>query len=154
MVAGRVDFNCNSFTSDCVGFLTGGSIPSWIKGASRMSLRRSLTDTPHRLAFRLPFYTFRGRATAHHRRHVPPPDRSHACRRPTTNPRTCIVPPARRRRSRDGARASRLGIQHAVSQHDGRGRDPRLDEPGVIPQPTRVVPRRRRYVHVCGVRAV
>ncbi|KAH9002673.1 DUF862-domain-containing protein [Lactarius hatsudake] len=24
-------FNCNSFTSDCVGFLTGGSIPSWIK---------------------------------------------------------------------------------------------------------------------------
>ncbi|KAH9065328.1 DUF862-domain-containing protein [Lactarius vividus] len=26
-----LDFNCNSFTSDCVGFLTGGSIPSWIK---------------------------------------------------------------------------------------------------------------------------
>ncbi|TBU44488.1 PPPDE putative peptidase domain-containing protein [Dichomitus squalens] len=25
------DFNCNSFTNDCVGFLTGGSIPSWIK---------------------------------------------------------------------------------------------------------------------------
>ncbi|KAI9465406.1 DUF862-domain-containing protein [Lactarius psammicola] len=28
---GCVDFNCNSFTSDCIGFLTGGSIPSWIK---------------------------------------------------------------------------------------------------------------------------
>jgi desumoylating isopeptidase 1 len=28
------EFNCNSFTSDCVGFLTGGSIPSWIKGTS------------------------------------------------------------------------------------------------------------------------
>ena len=27
-----LDFNCNSFTNDCVGFLTGGSIPSWIKG--------------------------------------------------------------------------------------------------------------------------
>jgi thiol-disulfide isomerase/thioredoxin len=27
-----LDFNCNSFTNDCVGFLTGQSIPSWIKG--------------------------------------------------------------------------------------------------------------------------
>ncbi|KAL1950630.1 hypothetical protein VTO73DRAFT_5754 [Trametes versicolor] len=26
-----LDFNCNSFTNDCVGFLTGGSIPTWIK---------------------------------------------------------------------------------------------------------------------------
>lgn len=26
------DFNCNSFTNDCVGFLTGQSIPAWIKG--------------------------------------------------------------------------------------------------------------------------
>jgi thiol-disulfide isomerase/thioredoxin len=26
-----LDFNCNSFTNDCIGFLTGGSIPSWIK---------------------------------------------------------------------------------------------------------------------------
>ncbi|KAI0685795.1 PPPDE putative peptidase domain-containing protein [Cerioporus squamosus] len=25
------EFNCNSFTNDCIGFLTGGSIPSWIK---------------------------------------------------------------------------------------------------------------------------
>jgi hypothetical protein len=28
-----IDFNCNSFTNDCVGFLTGESIPAWIKGA-------------------------------------------------------------------------------------------------------------------------
>ena len=28
------DFNCNSFTNDCVGFLTGGSIPDYIKGIS------------------------------------------------------------------------------------------------------------------------
>ncbi|KAI0688955.1 PPPDE putative peptidase domain-containing protein [Earliella scabrosa] len=27
----RPDFNCNSFTNDCIGFLTGGSIPAWIK---------------------------------------------------------------------------------------------------------------------------
>ncbi|KAF9651564.1 DUF862-domain-containing protein [Thelephora ganbajun] len=27
-----LDFNCNSFTSDCVSFLTGETIPSWIKG--------------------------------------------------------------------------------------------------------------------------
>lgn len=26
------DFNCNSFTNDVVGFLTGASIPAWIKG--------------------------------------------------------------------------------------------------------------------------
>ncbi|EIM85886.1 DUF862-domain-containing protein [Stereum hirsutum FP-91666 SS1] len=26
-----LDFNCNSFTNDCIGFLTGQSIPSWIK---------------------------------------------------------------------------------------------------------------------------
>ncbi|KAI0670928.1 DUF862-domain-containing protein [Trametes maxima] len=26
-----LDFNCNSFTNDCVGFLTGNSIPDWIK---------------------------------------------------------------------------------------------------------------------------
>ena len=30
----ELDFNCNSFTNDCVGFLTGGTIPSFIKGAS------------------------------------------------------------------------------------------------------------------------
>ncbi|KAJ7212262.1 PPPDE putative peptidase domain-containing protein [Mycena pura] len=28
-----LDFNCNSFTNDCAGFLTGGSIPSFVKGA-------------------------------------------------------------------------------------------------------------------------
>jgi len=26
-----LDFNCNTFTDECVGFLTGGTIPSWIK---------------------------------------------------------------------------------------------------------------------------
>ncbi|KAI0087719.1 PPPDE putative peptidase domain-containing protein [Irpex rosettiformis] len=26
-----LEFNCNSFTNDCVGLLTGGSIPDWIK---------------------------------------------------------------------------------------------------------------------------
>ncbi|KAL4250786.1 DeSI family protein [Abortiporus biennis] len=26
-----LDFNCNSFTNDCVGFLTGNSIPEWIR---------------------------------------------------------------------------------------------------------------------------
>jgi hypothetical protein len=27
-----LEFNCNSFTNDCIGFLTGGSIPDFIKG--------------------------------------------------------------------------------------------------------------------------
>lgn len=31
MTERNTDFNCNSFTNDCVGFLTGSSIPSWIK---------------------------------------------------------------------------------------------------------------------------
>ncbi|KAH9047716.1 DUF862-domain-containing protein [Lactarius hengduanensis] len=35
-------FNCNSFTSDCVGFLTGGSIPSWIKGAPSLTRHSDL----------------------------------------------------------------------------------------------------------------
>ena len=30
----KLDFNCNSFTNDCIGFLTGGTIPSFIKGTS------------------------------------------------------------------------------------------------------------------------
>lgn len=32
LMNGLQDFNCNSFTNDCVGFLTGGSIPDFIKG--------------------------------------------------------------------------------------------------------------------------
>lgn len=32
-----LDFNCNSFTNDCIGFLTGGSIPEFIKGAYNTS---------------------------------------------------------------------------------------------------------------------
>ena len=32
MLTNFQDFNCNSFTNDCVGFLTGQSIPAWIKG--------------------------------------------------------------------------------------------------------------------------
>jgi len=28
-----LEFNCNSFTNDCAGFLTSGSIPSYIRGS-------------------------------------------------------------------------------------------------------------------------
>ena len=27
-----IEFNCNHFTADVVGFLTGGTIPDWISG--------------------------------------------------------------------------------------------------------------------------
>lgn len=27
-----IEFNCNHFTADVVGFLTGGTIPTWISG--------------------------------------------------------------------------------------------------------------------------
>lgn len=27
-----IDFNCNNFTADVIGFLTGAEIPSWISG--------------------------------------------------------------------------------------------------------------------------
>jgi thiol-disulfide isomerase/thioredoxin len=36
------DFNCNSFTNDVVGFLTGGSIPSFIKGTLVSFIPRTL----------------------------------------------------------------------------------------------------------------
>ncbi|KAF8517353.1 thioredoxin family protein [Hysterangium stoloniferum] len=42
-----LDFNCNSFTNDCVGFLTGGSIPSWIK-----DLPQEFLSTPFGAALR------------------------------------------------------------------------------------------------------
>jgi hypothetical protein len=29
-----IEFNCNHFTADVVGFLTGGTIPAWISGES------------------------------------------------------------------------------------------------------------------------
>jgi hypothetical protein len=32
-----IDFNCNNFTADVVGFLTGAEIPSWISGESPMN---------------------------------------------------------------------------------------------------------------------
>ncbi|KIK97078.1 hypothetical protein PAXRUDRAFT_825327 [Paxillus rubicundulus Ve08.2h10] len=42
-----LDFNCNSFTNDCVGFLTGGSIPDYIK-----SLPTDFLSTPFGAALR------------------------------------------------------------------------------------------------------
>lgn len=38
-----IEFNCNHFTADLVGFLTGGSIPSWISGQSHFSVAGSHT---------------------------------------------------------------------------------------------------------------
>ncbi|KAH0832170.1 hypothetical protein J3R83DRAFT_13083 [Lanmaoa asiatica] len=43
----RIDFNCNSFTNDCIGFLTGGSIPSYIT-----SLPSDFLSTPFGAALR------------------------------------------------------------------------------------------------------
>ncbi len=34
-----MDFNCNHFTADVVGFLTGATIPSWISGESKTRCR-------------------------------------------------------------------------------------------------------------------
>ncbi|KIJ62739.1 hypothetical protein HYDPIDRAFT_30327 [Hydnomerulius pinastri MD-312] len=42
-----LDFNCNSFTNDCIGFLTGGSIPDYIK-----SLPTDFLSTPFGQALR------------------------------------------------------------------------------------------------------
>ncbi|KAI0320158.1 PPPDE putative peptidase domain-containing protein [Amylostereum chailletii] len=42
-----LDFNCNSFTNDVVGFLTGGSIPPWIK-----DLPSDFLSTPFGMALR------------------------------------------------------------------------------------------------------
>ncbi|KAI0260205.1 PPPDE putative peptidase domain-containing protein [Gloeopeniophorella convolvens] len=42
-----LDFNCNSFTNDCIGFLTGGSIPAFIK-----DLPSDFLSTPFGIALR------------------------------------------------------------------------------------------------------
>ena len=36
-----IDFNCNHFTADVVGFLTGATIPAWISGEWQTRLGRS-----------------------------------------------------------------------------------------------------------------
>lgn len=35
-----IEFNCNHFTADVVGFLTGGTIPAWISGMCKLSQSR------------------------------------------------------------------------------------------------------------------
>ncbi|KAG8214729.1 putative thioredoxin family protein [Butyriboletus roseoflavus] len=42
-----LDFNCNSFTNDCMGFLTGGSLPSYIT-----SMPSDFLSTPFGMALR------------------------------------------------------------------------------------------------------
>ncbi|KAH9969699.1 PPPDE putative peptidase domain-containing protein [Russula dissimulans] len=53
-----LDFNCNSFTDDCIGFLTGGSIPPWIK-----DLPSDFLSTPFGAALRPTIDSMFGRST-------------------------------------------------------------------------------------------
>ncbi|KAG1776191.1 PPPDE putative peptidase domain-containing protein [Suillus placidus] len=63
-----LDFNCNSFTNDCLGFLTGGSLPSYIK-----DLPSDFLSTPFGAALRPTIDAmFRGRASTGVL--TPPPD--------------------------------------------------------------------------------
>ncbi|KAF9219270.1 DUF862-domain-containing protein [Gyrodon lividus] len=63
-----LDFNCNSFTNDCIGFLTGGSIPDYIK-----SLPIDFLSTPFGAALRPTIDAmFRGRPATGIP--TPPPD--------------------------------------------------------------------------------
>ncbi|KAG1749296.1 PPPDE putative peptidase domain-containing protein [Suillus lakei] len=63
-----LDFNCNSFTNDCLGFLTGGSLPSYIK-----DLPSDFLSTPFGAALRPTIDAmFRGRASTSVL--TPPPD--------------------------------------------------------------------------------
>lgn len=39
-----MEFNCNHFTADVVGFLTGGTIPEWISGESERDNGMSNAD--------------------------------------------------------------------------------------------------------------
>ncbi|KAK7048237.1 PPPDE putative peptidase domain-containing protein [Favolaschia claudopus] len=45
-------FNCNSFTNDCAGFLTGGSIPAFVKGQFPAYLPTDFLSTPFGAALR------------------------------------------------------------------------------------------------------
>ncbi|KAG1898145.1 PPPDE putative peptidase domain-containing protein [Suillus fuscotomentosus] len=63
-----LDFNCNSFTNDCLGFLTGGSLPPYIK-----DLPSDFLSTPFGAALRPTIDAmFRGRASTGVL--TPPPD--------------------------------------------------------------------------------
>ncbi|KAG1743313.1 PPPDE putative peptidase domain-containing protein [Suillus paluster] len=63
-----LEFNCNSFTNDCLGFLTGGSLPSYIK-----DLPSDFLSTPFGAALRPTIDAmFRGRASTGVL--TPPPD--------------------------------------------------------------------------------
>ncbi|KAH9979212.1 PPPDE putative peptidase domain-containing protein [Russula vinacea] len=102
----RLYFNCNSFTNDCIGFLTGGSIPSWIK-----DLPADFLSTPLGAALRPTIDAMFGNAQR---------------LRPTTNHHGSsilinLLPPTvhLRSRYRPGARA-RLGLQHALDEHRRR----------------------------------
>jgi hypothetical protein len=39
-----IEFNCNHFTADVVGFLTGGTIPEWISGECSWTQTRKYPD--------------------------------------------------------------------------------------------------------------
>ncbi|KDR82390.1 hypothetical protein GALMADRAFT_237672 [Galerina marginata CBS 339.88] len=63
-----LEFNCNSFTDDCVGFLTGGSIPSFIK-----DLPTDFLSTPFGAALRPTIDSMYRRPSGGAAPPVPPP---------------------------------------------------------------------------------
>lgn len=77
-----LDFNCNSFTNDCLGFLTGGSLPSYIK-----DLPSDFLSTPFGAALRPTIDAmFRGRVSTGVL--TPPPDIGPAT---TTSPNPALA---------------------------------------------------------------
>ena len=61
-----------SFTNDCIGFLTGGSIPDYIKGTPPPPLTvQSPAHGFNRTSNRFPFHPIRRSPSSYHRRDVP-----------------------------------------------------------------------------------
>lgn len=52
-----MDFNCNNFTADVVGFLTGAEIPSWISGVFLLRLPSPTSLLTTRSPLRVPRHT-------------------------------------------------------------------------------------------------
>lgn len=75
-----LDFNCNTFSNECIGFLTGGNIPDYIK-----SLPADFLSTPFGAALR-PSIDAMFRGGAHSGLPTPPPEAVRAAAQVSPNP--------------------------------------------------------------------
>ena len=168
-----LEFNCNSFTNDVVGFLTGNSIPSWISGATIRYCPWLLAHTlcVYRPSVRFPVHAFRRCLEAHDRCDVPPSysrrtfcpgDHPHTsnhagpCKSQRSSPKpcSCVIPTTVCRCAGDIIwRAELIGDLDPIYDTDGRPRS-HLYQPLIMAEHAQNTPRRDCIFHICYMRAL